>query len=78
MASEITLEGVSPYRALLIKLDLVNDGLVMNQDFTWEFSPSREIPDPDLPGTTMIQHSSVTFSFADAKVATFYKLKFAK
>lgn len=77
MTAELTLE-VSPYEALTRKIELVNDGLVMDRDFVWQYNPSKEISDPDNPDWHAFSASSATFTFTDPSVATFYQLKWAK
>jgi len=61
-------------QALALKHQLDVDGLVVNQDYTWRYQK----PVYDEFAWTDSEVSSVTFTFKQASMATFYQLKWAK
>lgn len=63
-----------PARALELKAELTRDGLVVNQDYTWLYTP----PLWQSGGHEAVTPSSVWFSFEDDRLATFYQLRWSK
>jgi len=55
--------------AVAHKQELVEAGLIMGQDFFWEYRGS------EYDGFTMNRDRHAVFSFRDAAVASFYRLK---
>jgi hypothetical protein len=60
--------------ALALKRQLDADGLVVNQDYTWRYQK----PVYDEFAWTDSEVSSVTFTFKQASLATFYQLKWSR
>ena len=60
--------------ALALKHQLDVDGLVVNQDYTWRYQK----PVYDEFAWTDSEVSSVTFTFKQASLATFYQLKWSR
>jgi hypothetical protein len=56
---------------LEFKAQLVRDGLVMHEDFEWEYHPSQ------WDGFTHERSKQTVFGFRDPALATFYQLKWA-
>jgi hypothetical protein len=70
----VTVDHVNPIDAIGLKNQLLADGLILNQDFTWEYCPARY---DDSTFITVTPKRSV-FKFAKASLATFYQLKWAR
>ena len=67
----ILLYNVDAGNAIDMKNELLQAGLVMNQDFTWYYQQARWDDfshEPTLP-------QCVVFEFTKESLATFYKLK---
>ena len=60
--------------ALAFKHQLDADGLVVNQDYTWRYQK----PVYDEFAWTESEYSSVTFTFQNPALATFYQLKWSR
>lgn len=75
MSATIILTKVTAQDALLYKQQLVNDGLVLNQDYTWRYQPVKYNNDWS---TQPIEQSQVAFEFKDETLASFYRIKWAK
>jgi hypothetical protein len=65
----VVLPGCWPTEAIDHKQQLVEAGLVMGQDFFWEYRAS------EYDGFTMNRDRHAVFAFRDAAVASFYRLK---
>lgn len=64
----------SSQQALAYKYQLDQDGLVVNQDYTWRYQK----PVYDEFAWTDSEVNHVTFTFANPSLATFYQLKWAR
>lgn len=66
----VTLININAMQALALRDQLLADGLVQEQDFTWEYHQAEyeHFGPPTKP-------KQVTFNFADPKLAVFYQLK---
>ena len=60
--------------ALALKHQLDVDGLIVNQDYTWRYQK----PVYDEFAWTESEISSVTFTFQNPILASFYQLKWAR
>lgn len=60
--------------ALELRDELLDAGLVQNQDFEWEFRP----PEYDDSGFQAVSPRQVLFKFQDPALATYYQLKWAR
>ena len=69
----VTLVDVGPYQAIDLKRHLEQTGLVMGDDFDWQFVPSH---DDGFSGINPPRH--VNFYFRDPALATFYQLKWGQ
>jgi len=67
----VVINHVSPAEAIEFKNQLLSAGLVMGQDFEWQWCPATY----DNDGYSAVTPTLVSFDFAQAAVATFYKLK---
>ena len=67
----VVITDIEPIEAMWLKDQLVRDGLVMNEDFEWEWHP------PMWDGFTQERSKHVTFIFRSPSLATFYQLKWA-
>jgi hypothetical protein len=67
----VELLDLAPFDGIHRKNQLLCDGLVMNQDFVWRY----QVAEYNTGGNTVLTQRSVTFDFADAATATFYRLK---
>lgn len=67
----VVFEHISATEAIGFKDQLLNDGLVMNRDFTWAYHQ----PEYDNDGYMAVTPRMVVFNFEDPVLATFYKLK---
>jgi hypothetical protein len=65
----VILPGCYPMEAVAHKQALVDAGLIQGQDFFWEYRGS------EYDGFTMNRDRCAVFSFRDAAVASFYRLK---
>ena len=65
----VVITDIEPIEALWLKDQLIQDGLVIDIDFEWEWHPSY------WDGFTQERPKHVEFSFQDAALATFYQLK---
>lgn len=75
MSNKLTLSDITASEALLYKEQLNQAGLIVNQDYTWRYQPVKYNGDWSM---YPIEHSQVEFDFADAAVASFYRLKWTK
>ena len=66
----IRINVPSSPQAFAYKEQLLADGLVWSQDFTWRYNPSDSNWDYDMNTPAWVE-----FTFTDAKLATYYKLK---
>lgn len=69
--SSVQLFHVSPVDALEFKRELLLAGLIMDQDFEWEYQQAKY----DNFSYEAVTPNHVTFRFRDPTLATFYKLK---
>ena len=69
--NRILLEHVSPDEAIKFKQQLVQDGLVQDQDFRWAYHHTRYEFGVEVP-------RYATFDFEDGATATFYQLKWIR
>ena len=67
----VILRDIDPLEALWCKHQLVQDGLIMNVDFEWEYHS------PVWDGFSQERPKHTVFSFRDPALATFYQLKWA-
>jgi hypothetical protein len=67
----VVLREIEPARALELKAQLVQAGLIMDVDFEWKYHP------PQWDGFTQELTNHTVFSFRDPALATFYQLKWA-
>ena len=69
----IRIKVKSSPQAFLLKDQLLADGLVWRDDFTWKYNPANTNYDYEnnIP-------ASVEFTFTDAKLATYYRLKWTE
>ena len=65
----VVITDIEPIDALWLKDQLVRDGLVMHEDFEWEWHPLM------WDGFTQERSRHVTFIFRSPSLATFYQLK---
>jgi len=67
---------VSAVQALELRDQLTDAGLIMDQDFEWEYRQAEyDLNDSFKPAVTPRQ---VEFRFKDAVMATYYQLKWAR
>lgn len=71
MDHKVIIKHINATEAVERKNQLLTDGLIIDQDFVWEYSPAAY----DNDGFTAVTPRQVTFKFATASMATFYKLK---
>lgn len=71
MDHRVVIEHLFPIEAVDRKNQLLKDGLVLNHDFDWAYSPATY----DNDGYSAVTPRQATFRFATASLATFYKLK---
>jgi hypothetical protein len=57
-----------------LKNQLLADDLIIDQDFEWEYHQAIYAND----GFTPVAPKQATFTFAQASLATFYQLKWAR
>lgn len=72
MYHRVTIKSVSVEEALQYKRELIAAGLVMDQDFVWEWQT------PQYEDWTFIAPAMVHFDIVDAAQATFYRLKWTR
>lgn len=65
---------VNAIRALELRDQLIDAGLVMDQDFEWEY---RQAEYDNFSSHAVIPRN-VTFKFRDPVLATYYQLKWAQ
>ena len=69
----VKILSVSAVRALELRDQLQDSGLVMNQDFEWEYRQ----PEYDNFSHDAVVPRHVTFRFQDPTLATFWQLKWS-
>jgi hypothetical protein len=67
----VELLDLAPLDGILRKNQLLAAGLVIDQDFVWRYQAAEYV----YSSSTVLTQRSVTFDFADAATATFYRLK---
>lgn len=67
---------VSAVQALELRDQLTDAGLIMNQDFEWEYRQAEY--DLNDPFGTPVSPRQVIFRFQDPKLATYYQIKWAR
>ena len=65
----VRVECVDVNRAIEMKDQLVQDGLIMHEDFEWEYHPQR------WDGFTTERPKHTVFNFQNPAMATFYQLR---
>jgi len=70
----INLSHITPDEAIKLKNQLISAGLKQGEDFVWAYIQATYNND----GYDAVTPRTVTFDFADAKIATFYQLKWAQ
>jgi len=68
----VRVHNIEVYDALDLKNRLIQDGLVMDQDFKWAWITAEY---NDVEGWTRQKHAE--FEFWDPALATFYQLKWS-
>ena len=68
----VRVHNIEVYDAIDLKNRLIQDGLVMDQDFKWAWITAEY---NDVEGWTRQKHSE--FEFWDPALATFYQLKWS-
>lgn len=71
----ITLPGVKAAQAIELVNELKAAGLILNQDFEWNFHQTTL---NKVDGKTELRKRYCEFKFRDPKLATFYALKWHK
>lgn len=74
MDHKVVIEHIQPIEAVERKNQLLKDGLVLDQDFVWEYKPATY----DNDGYSAVTPKQATFRFINPSLATFYKLKWAR
>jgi hypothetical protein len=74
MSTGLTIHSITAQQALLYKEQLTQNGLIVNQDYSWTYSPIKY----NDQGMTLMEQSCVEFEFADPALASFYRLKWIK
>jgi len=74
MLTTVKVLHVNAVRALELKDQLLNAGLIMDRDFEWEYQQAEY----DDSGFEAVTPRHVVFRFWDAKLATYYQLLWAK
>jgi hypothetical protein len=69
--TSIQILHVNAVQALELRDQLLDAGLVQNQDFEWAY---RQAEYDNFSGSPVVPRH-VTFRFQDTKLATFYQLK---
>ena len=70
----VVLYDLTPVQGIELKDRLIADGLIQEQDFIWSYTS----PIWDNFSQDPMDPRRVEFKFNDAKMATFYKLKWLK
>jgi hypothetical protein len=70
----VRIDHLSPAEAIELKNQLLADDLIIDQDFEWEYHQAIYAND----GFTPVAPKQATFTFAQASLATFYQLKWAR
>ena len=70
---KVTIFGLTPDEAVKLKNQLLGDGLIMNQDFEWEYRPIKWHTFNYNP---MLDRRAV-FTFDQGSLASFYQLKWS-
>lgn len=73
--NSLTIENVSAADALALKHELAQSGLILVQDYVWEYHPVKYNHDWS---THPLERSRVVFTFDDPALASFYRLKWTK
>ena len=68
----VRVHNIEVYDAIDLKNRLIQDGLVMDQDFKWAWITAEY---NDVEGWTRQKHAE--FEFRDPALATFYQLKWS-
>ena len=68
----VRIHNIEVYDAIDLKNRLIQDGLVMDQDFKWAWITAEY---NDVEGWTRQKHAE--FEFRDLALATFYQLKWS-
>ena len=71
---DIVIQHINVVHAIDLKNQLLDSGLVMNQDFEWEYHHT-EYDVSDSSHGVIPKHT--VFRFQDEKLATFYQLKWS-
>ena len=69
----VRVHNIEVYDAIDLKNRLIQDGLVMDQDFKWAWITAEY---NDVEGWTRQKHAE--FEFHDPALATFYQLKWSR
>ena len=70
---KVTIFGLTPDEAVKLKNQLLGDGLIMNQEFEWEYRPitwDHFTLDP-------APERQAVFTFEQGSLASFYQLKWS-
>ena len=67
----VVITDIEPIEALWLKDQLIQDGLVIDIDFEWEYRPTYS------DGFSGEERHHARFSFRDPALATFYQLKWS-
>jgi hypothetical protein len=73
--NSLTIENVNAAEAIALKYELAQSGLVLVQDYIWEYHPVKYNHDWS---TNPLERSRVVFTFSDPALASFYRLKWTK
>jgi len=68
--TRVTIKNATADEAIRLKDQLVQDGLIQGQDFSWAWDNQQRHPPVAYPVARVAY-----FDFADAALATFYQLK---
>ncbi len=74
MDHTVVIEHIHPIEAVERKNQLLKDGLVLERDFVWQYTPATYNND----GYSAVTPRNATFKFTDPALATFYKLKWIR
>ena len=69
--TRVTIKNATADEAIKLKYQLVQDGLVQGQDFSWAWDKQQD------HNNWYPVDRAAHFDFADAAMATFYQLKWA-
>lgn len=70
----VRINHITPTAAIELKNQLISAGLVIEQDFVWEYRQATY----DNTGFDAVDPKQVIFSFVEPALATFYQLKWAR